>query len=147
MTRLTATPVLAALVFAAAGCGGGTADVSGKVTYQGKPVVFGTVVLIGPDGVPKSGPIQPDGSFRVTGVKPGAAKVAVSSPPPPGATLPKKGPAIGRDAGDKPPENETPVSPEVARNWFPLPDKFADPAQSGATADVQSGKPVDIDLK
>lgn len=132
-----------------AGCAGGTADVGGKVTFQGKPVVFGTVVLIGEDGLPKSGPIQPDGTFRVSGAKTGTAKVAVSSPAPPGVVLAGKKAGVGRDAGDDrtPRDAGPPVSPEVVKGWFPIPDRFADPTRSGQTAEVKSGQPLEIDLK
>ncbi|HXG12534.1 MAG TPA: hypothetical protein VNK04_22450 [Gemmataceae bacterium] len=139
---------LAAVLLAVAGCGGGTADVAGKVTFRGKPVVFGTVVVIGPDGVPKSGAIQPDGTYRVRGVKTGIAKVTVSSPPPPGL-VPASKKKVGRDEADErtPADAGNPVSPEVARGWFPVPEKYADPERSGLTAEVKPGQPVDIDLK
>jgi hypothetical protein len=145
MTRLIRTAAALAPLLAAAGCGG-TADVSGKVTYQGKPVVYGTVVLFGPDGVPKSGAIRPDGTFRVDGVKLGPAKVAVSSPRPPGSQPAGRGRG-GRDDGDKPPPDEAPADPEVIRNWVALPEKYADPDRSGLTADVQPGRPLDLELK
>lgn len=135
-------------VLATAGCGG-TADVAGKVTFQGKPVVFGTVVVIGGDGIPKSGPIQPDGTYRVGGVKIGPAKVTVSSPPPPGVVPGGRKPKVGRDADDErtPADAGASVSPEVAKGWFPLPEKYADPARSGLTADAKPGQRVDLDLK
>jgi len=146
MTAFLRTALGIALL-AATGCGG-TADVAGKVTFQGKPVVFGTVVVIGSDGIPKSGAIQPDGTYRVRGVKTGTAQVTVSSPPPPGvATAGKK--KGGRDEDDdrRPADAGNAVSPEVAKGWFAIPDKYADPARSGLTAEVKSGQPVDIDLK
>jgi hypothetical protein len=135
------------VVLAAAGCGGGTADVSGKVTYQGKPVVFGTVLVIGSDGVPKAGAIQKDGTYRVSDVKIGAAKVTVSSPPPPGA----RKATGGRDGRDAPDDErrvaDEPVDPELVKSWFPLPERYADPAKSDLTTDVKPGQPFDIDLK
>lgn len=131
----------------AVGCGGGT-DVTGKVTYQGKPVVYGSVVMIGPDRLPKSGTIQPDGTFTVKGAKLGSAKVAVTSPPPPGVTVPKVAKS-GRDAeedrGSSTPV--TPAPPEVLKNWFPLPDRFGDPDKSGVTVDVKVGTPLEITLR
>ena len=147
MTPLIRTAVAAA-VLAAAGCGSGTADVSGKVTFQGKPVVYGTVVVIGADGASKSATIEPDGSYRVSGVALGTAKVAVSSPPPPGSELAKKLTRPKDDAPDKPPlESQAPASEEVIRNWVAIPDKYSDPNKSEITADVKSGKSLDIELK
>ena len=83
MTTLLRLGLLMSLL-AAVGCGGGTADVSGKVTFKGKPVTYGTVMILGSGGLPKSGVLRPDGTFTVTGVPLGPVKVAVSSPRPPG---------------------------------------------------------------
>ena len=140
----------AAAVLAAAGCGGGKADVEGKVTFNGKPVVYGTVVVVGPDGIPKSGMIQPDGSYRVSGVPVGSARVAVTSPRPPGSETPPKKRAMGRDALDEdkpPPEPPPPAPPEVIKNWVSLPEKYGDPSTSQLTLNVKSGQPADIELK
>jgi len=139
---------LAAVAFA--GCSGGVTDVNGKVTYNGKPVVCGAVVLIGSDGLPKSGAIQHDGSFTVLAVKSGPVRVAVTSPRP---TPPDKAGArqrVGREAGDSeklPPPSAQAVSPEVAKNWVELPEKFGDPDKFGLTLEVVPGKPLEIDLK
>ena len=62
---------LAALVIAGAGCAGGKADVSGRVTHRGKPVVTGTVVVRGSDGLDVPGAIQPDGTYTAQGVAAG----------------------------------------------------------------------------
>ena len=140
----------AAMLLATAGCGGGTADVEGKVTYNGKPVVYGTVVVVGADGIPKSGAIQPDGSYRVSGVTLGSARVAVTSPKPPGSEPPKKRAPVSRDTvdEDKPQaEPPPPAPPEVIQNWVSLPEKYGDPNKSELTVTVKSGQPADIVLK
>src|SRR5260370_22275891 len=59
------------------GCGWGRGEVSGTVRYNGRPLPFGTIQFLGPDGVPCSGKIQPDGTFSVE-VPAGEAKVIVS---------------------------------------------------------------------
>jgi hypothetical protein len=133
-------------VLVTVGCAGGT-DVSGKVTFQGKPVVYGTVVLIGSDGIPRSGAIQPDGSFQVKGAKLGKAKVAVSSPPPPGAAKGGR-PKVGREAEDRAPADAgEPVNPELAKNWVQLPDKYADATKSELTAEIKAGTPLELTLR
>lgn len=140
----------AAAVLAAAGCGAGTADVAGKVTFNGKPVVYGTVVVVGADGIPKSGAIQPDGSYKVSGVAVGSARVAVTSPKPPGSEPPRKRTPVSRDTidEDKPQPEPTPAAPpEVIQNWVSLPEKYGDPNKSEITLNVKSGQPADIELK
>lgn len=145
MTRfICPAVVLATLAFT--GCGPPTADLTGKITYQGKPVVYGSVVVIDASGTTKSGTIQPDGSYRIDNVRVGSVKVAVSSPPPPGT------PAVGkqdpRDTSDKPPEPPPPPAPpEVIKNWVQLPNKYGDPTQSGLTGEAKSGEPLNFELK
>ncbi len=147
---MTIRTLFIAVVLAAAGCGKSTTDVSGTVKFEGKTVVFGTVVIVGSDGVSKSGPIQPDGTFTVSGVRTGTAKVYVSSPKPPGLTPPPKPKATGRDAGAderRPADANETMSPEVLKGWFPLPEKLGDPALSDHTIEVVPGQPLDLDLK
>lgn len=149
MRRFLNTAALLTLV-ALAGCDSSVSTVSGKVTYKGKPVVFGTVSVTGPDGMTRSGPIEPDGSFSVSGVGVGEGKVTVTSLKPPDGSggNAKRG---GRDAGgpdderDMQPEAAAP--PEVVKNWFPIPPKYGDPKQSGLTVQVGSGEPAVIDLQ
>lgn len=149
MMRPLQLMAVSVLVFTA-GCGAKVATVSGKVTYQGKPVVYGVVSIIGPDGITQSGSIEPDGSFTVRGVGVGEGKVAVTSMKPPDGTG-SKAKGVGRDApGDderKPAEPDPAASPEVIKNWFPIPAKYGDHKQSGLTVTVGDGKAVTIDLK
>lgn len=60
---------------------GGT-TLTGRVTSQGKPVVFGTVTLLTSDHRTVFVPIRPDGTFLVKGVPRGPVRIAVSSPDP-----------------------------------------------------------------
>jgi hypothetical protein len=115
-----------------------TANPSGKVTYQGKPVVWGSISLRASDGSMHQIGIDPDGTYQLEGVPVGLAKVGVSSPDPkPSARLKAGG---GESRGGK----GTPPPPAGA--WFPLPDKLGDPSSSGVTLEVGSG-PADIILK
>src|SRR5581483_4523419 len=70
--------VAAALLVLAIGCGG-YGDVSGKVTYKGKALVWGTVQFEGSDNMLKQGNINSDGTYSISEVAKGEAKVAVSS--------------------------------------------------------------------
>ncbi len=57
------------------GCGGSsheeTATVTGKVTYQGKPVTKGRIAFYPPNGRPAMGAIQSDGTYSLTTFEPG----------------------------------------------------------------------------
>ncbi len=146
--RRTPCLALAAALFAA-GCGwSGTTTVEGTVTYRGKPVVSGGVSLVAADGVQRSGPLKPDGTFRIPDVPVGPVKVGVSSPnpsppPPPakskGIKLPP-GTTIGGGRPEAPPSDPTP-------GWVPIPERFVDPVTSGLTQTVEKGKPLELKLE
>ena len=131
--RLTA----AALLVLVAGCGG-TGDVSGKVTFNGKPLVWGTVQFEGSDNMLKQANINSDGTYAIKGVATGEAKVAVSSINPRSADFQ---PRVVE--GQKPP----PPPPEV-KGWFPIPAKYDTPHKSGLTYTIKTGEnKIDIELK
>src|SRR5262245_12552308 len=81
-TRSLCRPARAALLaLAVLGCQH-RGDLSGTVTYQAKPLVYGTVLVVASDGNTHQGPIGEDGSYSVHGVLVGPARVAVNSPDP-----------------------------------------------------------------
>lgn len=123
----------------ASGCGPRAAKVAGKVTYNGKPVVTGSVTLKAVDGTIHQVGIKPDGTFEMEKLVPvGPAQVGVSSPDPKPSARALAGGDSRVPAGPPPP-------PPGA--WFPLPAKFADPATSGVTIQVGSSPTIDIELK
>ncbi len=124
------------LLLLSSGCSG-TASPAGKVTYQGKPVVWGSITLQAADGSMHQVGLELDGRYQLEGVPVGLAKVGVSSPDPTPSARVKNStdPRVGK--GPPPP-------PRGA--WLALPAKFADPGTSGVTLQVGSG-PADIDLK
>jgi hypothetical protein len=126
--------LLGAMVFAAlGGCGGRTATVTGKVSYQGRPVTYGSVIFVGADKSARSTAIEADGSYMVASVPRGIAAIAVISPDP----------SKGRAAKKQDVANET-----AAKQWFALPSKFEDPRTSGLACTIDAGHVShDIDLK
>jgi hypothetical protein len=106
------------------------------VTYQGKPVVWGSVTLKAADGSIHQIGINLDGTFRLDRVPVGPAQVGVSSPDP------APSPRAKALADPRTPAVPPPLPPGA---WFPLPAKYADPATSGVTVQVGGG-PTDIDL-
>jgi hypothetical protein len=119
------------------GCAG-RGDVSGKVTYKGKPLVFGTVQLEAADKTLKQGIIETDGSYSIEGVPTGEAKVAVNSP------NPKSGDFQPLQREGQPPPPPRPDFP----GWVPIPAAYQDISKPRLTFTVKSGQNTfDIELK
>jgi hypothetical protein len=137
---------IAGVLLVLAGCSG-KADVTGKVIHQGKTVLFGTVIMQGPDGIPMTGMIQSDGTYVVQGVASGKVLIGIVSRDP-GVLGGNKG-RRRVDKGDANGGNlETTVTPIIERSkWFPIPQKYEDPVQSGIQAKIGSGSvSYDINL-
>ncbi|MFO0845691.1 MAG: hypothetical protein U0797_25455 [Gemmataceae bacterium] len=152
--RLLVSAGLAVALTFLAGCGG-TGSVEGKVSSRskGKNLVWGTVVMTGPDNIARSGMVHPDGSYAVQGLPTGEAVIRVSSDSPKALMQPR--PAAGRGGrGTGPDEDRRPPDPnaakdggggpviadEVLKAWFPIPAKYADPAQSLLKVTIKPGK-------
>lgn len=125
MKRPMGFVILAAgLCLVASGCGGETTTVTGTVKYKGTPLTTGSVTISVAGKRPATGPIYPDGTYRVDMAPVGEAKVAVQTPPL--APPMKKG--------------TTPTVPgAVEVKVVPIPQRFADPAQSNLSAVIKSG--------
>src|SRR5438067_873531 len=112
-------PFLALLIVGCAGYG----DVSGKVTYKGKALVFGTVQLEASDKTLKQANIESDGSYSSAGVPVGEARVAVSSANPQSSDFQP----LVREG--MPPPKPRPAIP----GWFPIPAQYQDINKSPLT--------------
>jgi hypothetical protein len=123
--------LLAASAFIPIGCGSRgpeMASVSGTVTYKGAPVPMGTVTFqpVEPaKGRAATGAIQPDGSYTLQTENPddgalvGDYRVSISA----------------RDEVVLDYRPAKPVPPKLL-----VPEKYEDPATSGLTATVKSGR-------
>ena len=130
-----AIPLL--VLFTLTGCGPGKGDVTGKVTYQDKPIIFGSVQFIDRSGQPQVAKIGEDGSYSLQDLIAGDNRVLVHSP------NPKE--VVRRNKMGEPVEAPA-VDP---KRWFPIPEKYGDPQKSDLTFPIQSGKmnTINIDLK
>jgi hypothetical protein len=118
--------LLVVALLAASGCGGNNATMSGKVTYKGRAVTSGSVVVLNPDNTASKGEIQPDGTYTVSDVARGHVKIGVLS------AEPSKGPS-----GDK-----------TKAGWFPLPHPLGNPGTSKLECEVTATRfQHDIDIK
>jgi hypothetical protein len=108
----------------AAGCAPGWGNVSGTVTYQGKQLTTGTIIFYDAANGAPSAEIKPDGTYTVSHVRAGTAKIAIVMP----MDIPFMG--FGGPAPAKTPEpGKVPT----------LPAKYADREQSGLTCEVKAG--------
>src|SRR5262249_61627990 len=111
----------------ATGCGG-YGDVSGKVTYKGKPLVWGTVQFEGSDKMVKQGNINSDGTYSISGVATGEAKAAVSSINPKSSDF-----QLGR-----PERAPRPHPRPEGKGRFPVPEKYDTGFKSGLTFTIKA---------
>jgi hypothetical protein len=125
------------LPLAAAGCAG-QGDVSGKVSYKGKPLVWGTVQFEGSDNLLRQANINSDGTYAIRGVAIGQAKVAVSSINPQSSDFQPR-----QVEGKAPPKPRPKVT-----GWFPIPEKYDTPYKSGLVYTIKRGEnKFDIELE
>jgi hypothetical protein len=116
-----------------AGCSAAKGSLSGTVTYQDRPVVYGTVFAVCTDGITRSADIQPNGSYRLENLPIGEVKLAVLSPEPP------KNAAHER-RGDRSGRGKTAPIPTVDRSkWFKIPEKYSDPRLSSLATTISAG--------
>jgi hypothetical protein len=132
-----ASTVVAFMTLAAVGCGG-QGNVSGKVTYLGQPLVFGTVQFEASDGALKQSNINKDGTYSIQGLAVGAAKAAVNSPDP-------------TSSDRRPPRREgtaAVVPLQEFPDWFPIPEKYQNLSKPQLSYTIKSGQnTIDIELK
>jgi hypothetical protein len=126
------------------GCGPGVGDVGGKVYLKGKEVTSGFVTLIGRDGVPHSSEIAVDGSYQVTRVPAGEAKVVVSSPVPDPAKATRPPPK--REGAEARNESVPTLTEAQKKSWREIPARYADVTRSELRCTVAPG-PNSHDIK
>ncbi len=150
---------LAALVLA--GCGRPTGSVTGKVTYQGKPLKAGNVAFVTADGGRSfASGLTPEGTYTVPDLLGGEYKVCVETnsfkPPAPTGSAPvvPKGAKTGPPPGANIPEGYTPSDPAamaaagMSKKYVPIPPKYAEPGTTDLTYTFKGGSETfDIELK
>ena len=144
--RLLGAIVVLAVGVSAAGCGGSSATVSGKVSYKDQIVKGGSVVFLGANNWTGTSRIAEDGAYSIANVPLGKVQITVET------KTAKPNPMMSKMP--KPPEG-TPLPPGTMYDaagrkdrYVEIPDNYADKDRSGLTYEVTSGKQVhNIELK
>ncbi len=122
----------ALLALAVLGCQN-RGDLSGTVTYQDRPLVYGTVLVVASDGNALQGPIGEDGRYTVRGVLVGPARLAVNSPDP-------STPLVSRDDDRRDADDqEMQRRAGLRAKWFAIPARYGDPGTSELAVEVRKG--------
>jgi hypothetical protein len=138
--RLVPAVFLVLLALALSGCGQRKGKLTGKVSYKGEEVPFGTVAFYGTGDAVSSAPIGPDGTYEANGVPLGEVKVTVTTPPPPDP-----------QAAEKMKTNPMVIEKNIViteQKVVSVPRKYNLPGTSGISLTVTGGsQPFDIALK
>lgn len=147
--RRAATSGLLLTLFAALGCGGGVGDVTGTVTYKGKPLDGGSIQYRS-GGKTVAAEISKDGKYSVAGVPAGSASIVVSYVDPKATDHFRAVSANSKQAG----AGRTGADPALKAaagdpsQFNKIPDKYSDFNGSGLTFEVKKGPNTnDVDLK
>lgn len=143
-SRIARTCVMGFLLVLASGCGSGTATITGVVTFQGKPVPGGSVVIYCSDKQIVRGLIGTDGQYSIPNVPYGPAVVTIQSP--------SRLPSGMRLQQNLPPSINGPLVPssetDGATRGGGIPPRYALPDESGLSVVVdQRSLTYHIDLK
>jgi len=146
--------LMAALVFVAAtgmaGCGSHPRGrIHGVITYQGKPVTFGTVTFFGLDNMTYMADLNPDGTYSMAGVPQGTVRVCVQQPPPRPTPRPLSPGSRGPDPEEgKKAKLAAAPKPPAGDQGPRIPAKYADPKTSGLSLELTGpDQEWSVDLK
>lgn len=130
--------VLCCLLVLASGCSkkrrsAEHVEVTGKVTYKGKPVTGGMVTFVAPDGFASKGIIDENGNYSIKAPV-GDVKISVDN-----KMLLVKKEAASRGAGRPQAAGGVEATP-IKGKYIPLPSKCSAPDTSGLSYTVTSGQ-------
>jgi hypothetical protein len=95
------------------GCGPGVGHLTGKITYQGKALHSGSIIVRGSDGMLKDAKIESDGVYAIKGIAAGEIQAIVTSPDPGVVPVVERKPLPTPKPGDR-------------SKWFPIPASYGE---------------------
>ena len=125
------------VLLSAAGCSRSSlpqGEVSGTVTYWGKPLPGGIITFLSEHGYQNSAVIGLDGRFQIKAAI-GPTKVTIDN-----RMLNKEQTALAPRL--KPPTSSVDSRPRVSGTYVPLPVKYLSADQSGLKCEIQNGSQV-----
>lgn len=136
-----AFPLVLMILPLATGCGGeAKGTVSGKVTYQGKPLPGGFVTFVPDNGAPVHTDIQSDGTYHIDKAPLGPVKISVQPKSEQEAMQSSRMPRDAKGYGK--------FQSAMTETKSSIPPKYGTPNESGLTYTVVKGpQQHDIDLK
>ncbi len=137
-------PSTGMMVFLAAGvcmgCGPQTGNVSGTITYKGKPLPVGSVTFVNASKEPVGTAAVRDGYYSLTRTPVGPVTILVTTPPVPSRrNVPPPPPPRGKMSPKGQSLPEFSVESQKAPPPITIPDKYANANESGLTFTVQPG--------
>jgi len=130
------------------GCGKGKGEVTGTVTFNDKPLTFGTVSVMDDDGLAQQATIEKDGSYRFERVTAGEARFVVTCVDPKEAEKIRKTLGRSRDSvRSKGRPSEKAEKDPVESKGSLIPSRYGDFTQSDLKHTVEPGTTNKIDLK
>ena len=117
----------------AAGCGPSRGNVSGQISYHGRPMMQGTVQAVPADKIIRYASIE-NGAYQLRDLPAGSAHFAVSSPDP-------RAQRVAARASSYPAKDKAEATTVVrAEKWIPIPEKYASFETSGLHFDIRAGE-------
>jgi len=114
---------------------GGKAKVTGRVTMMGRPVIWGSVVLVDEKGQSAVGRIESDGTYTVANAPTGDVTVAITSPDP----LIQHYATQIKTSRERVPMKQWAPLPIDRSQWFVLPSRYEDAKTSGLSLSLKRG--------
>jgi hypothetical protein len=138
------------VVLVASGCGEKKGDVSGTITYHGKPLTVGNISFMDANNQVLGASPVTEGKYAMVKVPVGPVRIVIASTRRPGSTV--QHPLLkAKDRPNNPKKGKSedrPLAEDHSNSVISIPEKYSNPDRSGLTYTVQPGENTfDVDLK